>query len=202
MHRLTDWARGSTARQFLVAVSVMALAGVVLGVLWWLTAPTMPGLSVNGGIRPIDDQPGEFIEADGLFAVGTFVFGLLASWWVRRWWTASDGLAMAALVLGLLAASTIAALVGSALGPSYPADDLVDVMVEAPLRLQAAGWLLIGPIAGVGLWFARDFGVAWKEAGTGAEGDDASEGEPDDGLDGDSGAEGRQARGLGREPSP
>ncbi|WP_344744424.1 hypothetical protein [Streptosporangium vulgare] len=64
-------------RDFVITVLVLAVAGVVAGILWSLAAPRPPYVATSDGPLLADPSTQALIAADGWFAVITGVLGLL-----------------------------------------------------------------------------------------------------------------------------
>ncbi len=75
-------------RNAVLTALIVAVTGVVLGVLWHFVAPRVPVLDAGqGGIVVNDPSPEEYVAADGWFTLLGFAFGVVAAvvaWMVRR----------------------------------------------------------------------------------------------------------------------
>lgn len=92
-------------------IAALAVAGLVVGVIWQAWSPAGPiGLIVNGGVQA--DENEAFAAGDGRFALLAVIAGLIAG--VAAWFLRSvrGPLIAAALVLGALISSAVAAGVG------------------------------------------------------------------------------------------
>lgn len=155
------------ARDFVITVLVLALAGVVAGILWSLAAPRPPYVVTGKGPLPADPSTQALIAADGWFAVITGVLGLVCGvigYGVSRGGRplpvvvglAAGGLLGAHLALLVGAAANLGAVSiaasGSSVGSSMP-------LVPGPLALTARGVLYAWPTLAAGVFFVLE-GVA------------------------------------------
>ncbi|MGL5858242.1 MAG: hypothetical protein ACRC35_07555 [Angustibacter sp.] len=124
----------------------VALAGSLLGALWWFLAPVIQLTPDGAGFVA---RPQEFqVAQDGWFAVLTAGMGIIAATAVslrpgrRPLVRALGGLGIVA------AAGVVAAVVGRWLGPAPLADQLAAGVMRpsTPLQLHAAAVLLVGPV--------------------------------------------------------
>nr|WP_222109860.1 DUF2567 domain-containing protein [Streptomyces cupreus] len=145
-------------REAAVITVVVAVAGVLLGVLWWWLAPRVPlvGDVVDGGwVVYLNDTEGEqAVGVDGTFSLLALAFGAVSAlgvFLVRR----RGGVPLvAALALGGLLGSLLAWRVGVWLGPAqdvvaHAKDVGKGVAFSAPLELDAKGALLVWSVAGL-----------------------------------------------------
>jgi hypothetical protein len=130
----------------------LALAGVPVGLLWWLLAPRADFRVTEDGPVPIGDPSGELLIADdGVLVLLLAATGLIAgaaAWWLRR----RRGVAtVVALALGALATGVVAWQLGELLGPGPTQAQLADVgaRLTTPLRLGGLAVLAVGPFAAV-----------------------------------------------------
>lgn len=135
----------------LVLVGGLLGAGVPVGVLWWLVAPTVVCTTVEGSCPYESFEGGRFFIAEGLFAVLAAASGVLAALLVRRWTREIGWPVVVALAVGGALASLAAWRVGVWLGPDDPTGltTATGVLAEQPLRLHADGLLLVWSIASV-----------------------------------------------------
>ncbi|MEV6668591.1 hypothetical protein [Streptomyces sp. NPDC051162] len=139
-------------REAAVVAAVVAVAGVLLGLLWVWLAPRVPLISDGKAVYLKNSEGEQAIGADGTFALLALGFGVLSSavvFWFRR----RGGIP---LVAGLAAGSLLASLIGWRLGVWLgPSSDVVataksvgkGVVFDAPLKLGAKGVLLAWPLA-------------------------------------------------------
>ncbi|WP_318204049.1 AAA family ATPase [Streptomyces sp. SCL15-4] len=143
-------------REAAVLTVALALAGVLLGLLWWWLAPQVPlvgdVLDKNWVVYLKDSEGEQAVGVDGTFTLLGLGFGLvsaLAVFLLRR----RGGVPLVvALGLGSLLGSLLAWRLGIRLGPD--ADVLAHaravgkgVTFSAPLKLSAKGALLAWPLA-------------------------------------------------------
>ncbi|MGW7366321.1 hypothetical protein ACWGI8_23510 [Streptomyces sp. NPDC054841] len=139
-------------RQAAVVLLAVALAGIVLGLLWLWLAPRVQLIATDKAVFVADTEGEEAAGADGTFvllALGLGVLSAAAVFWFHR----RGGIA-------LVAALAVGGLLGSALGWGIgywldPAHDVVaharavgpGVAFDAPLQLRAKAALLAWPVA-------------------------------------------------------
>jgi len=129
-------------------VLVLALAGVVGGLLWWWLAPRADFRITHDGPVVIGNPSEELLVAsDAIFALIVFAFGLVAgvaAWFLRR----RRGVAtVLALAVGACAMAVVAWRFGVTLGAGPSHAQLADVggVVTSPLRLRSLPALAVGP---------------------------------------------------------
>ncbi|MDN3246763.1 MULTISPECIES: AAA family ATPase [unclassified Streptomyces] len=143
-------------RQAAVTVAAVTLSGLLLGVLWWKLAPSVPLVGEVVGDRWLvylkESEGEQSVGVDGTFTLLALAFGALSAvvvFLVRR----RGGVPLVvALGAGGLLGSLLAWRVGIWLGP---AQDVIahakevgkGVTFSAPLKLGAKGALLAWPIA-------------------------------------------------------
>jgi hypothetical protein len=147
---------GSKAlRAVLAAVAVCLSLGLLLGVAWWLVAPTPLVVVRDGAAFLANPESSAFIAADGWFAVLGILAGLLSADLVFRPYRQRG---VAALIAGGVLASVVAWRLGHLLGPdelAARAGAAADGMtIEGPLQLRALGVLLAWPIAAVSVFLS------------------------------------------------
>ncbi|MFI8945816.1 AAA family ATPase [Streptomyces sp. NPDC053750] len=146
----------SEVRQAAVTVVAVALSGVLLGVLWWQLAPSVPLVGDLVGDNWVvylkESESEQAIGVDGTFTLLALAFGAvsaLAVFLLRR----RGGVPLVvALGVGGLLGSLLAWRLGVWLGP---AQDVIahakeagkGVTFSAPLKLGAKGALLAWPFA-------------------------------------------------------
>ncbi|KYK10912.1 MULTISPECIES: hypothetical protein [Streptomyces] len=143
-------------RQAAVAVVAVALSGVLLGVLWWKLAPSVPLVGEVVGDRWLvylkESEGEQSVGVDGTFTLLALAFGALSAVAVFLLRRRGGVPLVVALGAGGLLGSLLAWRVGIWLGP---AQDVVahakevgkGVTFSAPLKLGAKGALLAWPIA-------------------------------------------------------
>jgi len=129
-------------------VLVLALAGLVAGLLWWWLAPRADFRITDAGPVAIGDPPEELLIADdGVFSVILLGFGLMAgaaAWFQRR----RRGVAtVLALAIGASAMAVVAWQLGQLLGQGPTKAQLADVggVVTTSLTLRALAALALAP---------------------------------------------------------
>ncbi|MGW0596609.1 hypothetical protein ACWD11_05615 [Streptomyces sp. NPDC002776] len=145
-------------REAAVVTVGVAVAGVLLGLLWWWLAPRVPlvGDVVDGGwVVYLKDTEGEqAVGVDGTFTLLALAFGAVSAlgvFLVRR----RGGVPLVvALALGGLLGSLLAWRLGVWLGPAQDviahAEDVgKGKTFSAPLELDAKGALLVWSVAGL-----------------------------------------------------
>ncbi|MFJ7035075.1 AAA family ATPase [Streptomyces rochei] len=143
-------------RQAAVAVVAVALSGVLLGVLWWKLAPSVPLVGEVVGDRWLvylkESEGEQSVGVDGTFTLLALAFGALSAVAVFLLRRRGGVPLVVALGAGGLLGSLLAWRVGIWLGP---AQDVVahakevgkGVTFSAPLKLGAKGALLAWPTA-------------------------------------------------------
>lgn len=138
------WAELRDAAVVTVAV---ALAGVLLGVLWWWLAPHVPLIADDSAVYLKDTEGEQAIGVDGTFTLLALGFGLLSAvavFLVRR----RGGVPLVVgLAVGGLLGSLLAWRLGVYLGPTQNVVAHAKavgkgVTFSAPLKLGAKGALL------------------------------------------------------------
>lgn len=143
-------------REAAVVTVAVAVAGVLLGVLWWWLAPHVPLVGDVVGkswVVYLEDTEGEqAVGVDGTFTLLGLAFGALSALTVFLLRRRGGVPLVVALGVGGLLASWLAWRLGVWLGP---AQDVVahaksvgkGVTFSAPLELNAKGALLAWPLA-------------------------------------------------------
>lgn len=150
------WAEVGRDRRFLAGlVGGLAVAGVPLGVLWWLLAPRADFRITSGGPVPIGNPSEELLVADdSVFVLILAVLGLAAgigTWLIRR----RRGLSgLLGVSTGTLAAAAVAWQIGELLGhgPSRAALTHVGGQVTSRLSLGSLPALAVGPFVALLVW--------------------------------------------------
>ncbi len=141
----------------LVAVSSM-LAGVPVGVVWWLLAPLPQVVKRSDGIYRAGEGDESSVAADGWFALTTLVAGVLVALVVYLRTRPGRLGPLLGLVAGGVLGSVVAWRTGAMLGPdslvSTAAGLKVGARFEGPLDLSAYGVLLAWPLGAVITYFA------------------------------------------------
>lgn len=136
----------------LTALAV-AVAGVVLGLIWHFVAPTVPVLDAgSGGIVVNDPSPEEYIASDGWFTLLGFAFGVaaaVAAWMLRRRYRGP--VLLLGAIIGTLGAAVVAWQVGRRIGlsayDSWRDSATSGATYHAPPDLHTHGVLLVPAFA-------------------------------------------------------
>jgi LPXTG-motif cell wall-anchored protein len=150
------WSPWGEARQewrwAALLVGVLAVAGVLLGLLWFGIAPRAQFTITASGPQVIGRPSEELLAGDDslytLLVAGLGLLAGLAAWLVRR----RRGLAgLLGVTLGMLVADALAWQVGELLGPGPSKAELAraGARVTTALHLAALPALAIGPFAAV-----------------------------------------------------
>lgn len=152
------WAGRRDLTAAVLVLVAMVLAGLVLGLVWYLAAPRLSfRIDSSRNIVPLGAVESEaLIGADGWFAALAGLAGIvagLACWWWRavRGPAVAVGLA-AGGVLGGLVMSLIGHLLGH--GPSAAQLRQVGAVVQAPLELRSKVALIVEPFLAVAVYVA------------------------------------------------
>jgi hypothetical protein len=142
-----------------VAVAaVTALAGVPVGALWALVAPTAQVTVVERGIVIAESAGQAFVAADGWFAVLSLLAGICCGVLVHRRFADQGVAAVVGLAIGGCGAALLAWRVGALIGREPDALERAaglpaGSMLEVGLDLRAYGVLLVWSIAAVACYF-------------------------------------------------
>ncbi|MDG9691776.1 AAA family ATPase [Streptomyces sp. Alain-F2R5] len=143
-------------RQAAVTVAAVTLSGLLLGVLWWKLAPSVPLVGEVVGDRWLvylkESEGEQSVGVDGTFTLLALAFGALSAVVVFLLRRRGGVPLVVALGAGGLLGSLLAWRVGIWLGP---AQDVIahakevgkGVTFSAPMKLGAKGALLAWPIA-------------------------------------------------------
>jgi hypothetical protein len=141
--------RSRELRAAATIVTVLALAGVPLGLIWaWWSPPGPRALLFSGGqVQPEESEA--FVAGDGRFAILVVVAGLLAglvAWFAKA---VRGTIVLLALAAGGLVGAAVTVLVGSATGGGTASGKVGTVVDELPLSLHATGLLFLEAAAAV-----------------------------------------------------
>nr|WSX20035.1 ABC transporter permease [Streptomyces tubercidicus] len=130
---------------------LVALTGVLLGLLWNWLAPHVPLVADTRNVYLKNTEGEESIGADGTFLLLAFAFGVLTTAVVFLFRRRGGIPLVVALVVGGLLGATVGWLTGMWLGPTpdmaaHAKEVGPGVVFDGPLRLQAKGALLAWPI--------------------------------------------------------
>ncbi|TDE08078.1 DUF2567 domain-containing protein [Jiangella asiatica] len=123
---------------------VSVLAGVLMGVLWWLLSPEVTGVVVEGGLAADAREGQKMFDRDAVFALLGAGFGLVLAvvYSVRHW--RSPVTTLVTLALAGVAGSYLATLVGGLFGPGGDVAGLENGTQEPfPLRMESPAGLLV-----------------------------------------------------------
>ncbi|MCX5556952.1 AAA family ATPase [Streptomyces sp. NBC_00038] len=134
-------------REAAVIAVAVALGGVLLGVLWWWLAPSVPLIADDTAVYLKDTEGEQAIGVDGTFTLLALAFGAVSALAVFLWRRRGGVPLVVALAVGGLLGSLLAWRIGIWLGPTQ---DVVahakevgkDVTFSAPLKLGAKGAML------------------------------------------------------------
>lgn len=141
-------------REAAVVTVAVALAGVLLGVLWWWLAPHVPLVADDSAVYLKDTEGEQAIGVDGTFTLLALAFGAVSAvvvFLVRR----RGGVPLVvALAVGGVLGSLLAWRIGIWLGPTqnvvaHAKHVGKGVTFSAPLKLGAKGALLAWSLAGL-----------------------------------------------------
>lgn len=137
-----------------VVTVAVALAGVLLGVLWWWLAPHVPLVADDSAVYLKDTEGEQAVGVDGTFTLLALAFGAVSAvvvFLVRR----RGGVPLVvALAVGGVLGSLLAWRIGIWLGPTqnvvaHAKQVGKGVTFSAPLKLGAKGALLAWSLAGL-----------------------------------------------------
>lgn len=143
--------REEAVRGLLVAVLV-ALTGVVLGLVWLWLSPRVPMVSDGQAVYLKDTEGEEAVGGDGTFILIAVVLGVLSA--AAVFWRYRKG--GIGVVLGLAAGGALASVIGWRLGVALgPTTDIVahakavgpKVVFDGPLELRAKSAIVAFPAA-------------------------------------------------------
>jgi hypothetical protein len=158
-------------RAALWTVWLLAVAGVLAGLVWKLVAPRAQiRIDTDGSGYYVDPSPQAYIRADLWFVVISVVVGLAAGALVSRYLRKYPVPAVTGLAVGGLLASIAMWQVGKFLGPLDRAAALnakPGTIVLDSLDLGAKGLLLVLPLVAVATWLVIDVIVNRRRGGDG-----------------------------------
>jgi hypothetical protein len=161
------------------------LAGLPVGVVWWLLAPLPQVVKRADGLYRAGEGDESSVAADGWFALAALAAGILVALVVYLRTRPGRVGPLLGLVAGGLLGALVAWRTGALLGPgslvSTAAGLDVGARFQGPLDLSAYGVLLAWPLGGVITYFAV------------AAGTEAAAEEQDDDRPGDADADGPDA---------
>lgn len=143
----------STLRVVAETVVISLTAGVLVGLLWWLLAPTFAVEVIAGELRPIGPVGENRFGADAWFTILSCIAGVLVALVMFLRHLRRPVVTVCALAAAGLAGSAVGWRLGVLLGPEPIAGALEDITdgtrIDFPLDLGATGLLFGWPIAAV-----------------------------------------------------
>ncbi|SDU75787.1 hypothetical protein SAMN04488563_5038 [Jiangella alkaliphila] len=165
----------STVRVVTQIVAVSAVAGVLMGVLWWLLAPDATGVVVNGGLG-FDAREGQHLFGrDAVFTLVGAGFGLVLSIVFTLWHRRNPVAVLVAMAAMGVVGSLIAQVVGEFLGPEGDVAGLADgAELQIPLRLESDAallvWSMVAVVVAAVVALFREDRTPWTPPAPGAPG--------------------------------
>ncbi len=151
--RSGDPSAGAARRGFLVIVAVLALAGVVTGLLWAALRPDVQVVMTQVGPMPVDEvQAGGLASMDSWYAVlgggaGILLGATLATVFLRHGVITVVALATGGCVAAVLSFVAGSLVANQAVVLSWKPGAALGASLSAPLTLHAHGFFLVWPIA-------------------------------------------------------
>lgn len=143
------------------------LAGIPLGLVWWLVAPVARLVKRPEGVFAVGSHTETAIAADGWFAILALVTGVVAALLAAFLLRDHRLGALAGLAVGGLLGSLVAWRLGVLLGPPAISDSAAGLANQArfdgPLEISAMGVLLAWSLAAVVTFFAAVAGLDARE---------------------------------------
>lgn len=141
-------------RDAAVVTVAVALAGVLLGVLWWWLAPHVPLIADDTAVYLKDTEGEQAIGVDGTFTLLALAFGAVSAVVVFLARRRGGVPLVVALAVGGVLGSLLAWRIGIWLGPTQNVVAHAKavgkgVTFSAPLKLGAKGALLAWSVAGL-----------------------------------------------------
>lgn len=140
-------------RAALIIIGVLAVLGVVAGVIWQQLAPEVEMRMTDVGPYPLNElEAGQLMSMDGWYAALAGGIGLIAGSVLATVFLRYAGTMVIALVIGSCLAAVLAFAVGTVMGNgeiivAWEPDAKLWAPLSAPLQLHAYGVALIWPIA-------------------------------------------------------
>ncbi len=150
---------GEELRDGAIVAMAVAVAGVLLGLLWVWLAPRIPLISDGSAVYLKDSEGEQAIGADGWFTLTALGFGLLTAAGTFLWRRTGGVAVVVGLAVGGLLGSLLAWRLGVWLGPpqnvvAHARAVGAGKVFYAPLQLRAKGALLAWPVAAMAAFAA------------------------------------------------
>ena len=140
----------SPARVVVHIAIASVVAGVLMGVLWWLLSTDVRCVVVGGELVPRNCESREFFDRDAVFTLLGAGFGLVLGVGFTVWHRRTPVTTLVALAAFGVVGSLIARFAGGLLGPSDDVSGLADGTDRMyPLRLDADAALLVWSMVAV-----------------------------------------------------
>lgn len=135
----------------LVQITVVSVvAGLLMGVLWWLLSPDVHGVVIDGGLGADSREGQKLFERDAVFTLLGAGFGLVLAVVFMIWHRRNPVTTLVALAALGVAGSLIARFAGELLGPSDDVTGLANGTDRLfPLRLDSDAALLVWSMVAV-----------------------------------------------------
>ncbi|TDD69647.1 DUF2567 domain-containing protein [Jiangella aurantiaca] len=140
----------SAARVVTHIAVASVVAGVLMGVLWWLLAPDVHAVVVDGGLGYDSSQAQHLFSRDAVFTLLGGGFGLVLSVVFTVWRRRTPVAVLVSLAAMGVVGSLIARFVGEFLGPDDDVSGLADGVERLfPLQLGSDAALLVWSMVAV-----------------------------------------------------
>ncbi|RIQ13745.1 DUF2567 domain-containing protein [Jiangella rhizosphaerae] len=162
----------STVRVVTQIVVASVVAGVLMGVLWWLLAPDVQGVVVDGGLGVDAHEGRHLFTRDAVFTLIGAGAGLLLSAVFAVWHRRNPVAVLVSLAAMGVVGSLIARFVGGFLGPDGDVSGLADgADVLFPLRLETDAallvWSMVAVVVAAVIALFREDRTPWAVPGAG-----------------------------------
>lgn len=140
----------SPVRVVVQVAVVSVVAGIVMGLLWWLLAPDVHGVVVDGGLGTDSREGQKLFERDAVFALLGAAFGLVLAIVFTVWHRRNPVATLVSLAVFGVGGSLIARFAGGLLGPGDDVAGLADGTERVfPLHLESDSALLVWSMVAV-----------------------------------------------------
>jgi hypothetical protein len=148
---------GRQVREGLIVAVLVAVCGVLLGLLWLWLSPRVPLISDGSAIYLKDSEGEQAVGADGWFTLLGLAFGAVAAGAAFLWRREGGVAVVVGLAAGGVLASLLAWRMGVWLGPpqnviAHAKQIGANKVFSAPLQLRAKGALLAWPAASMAVF--------------------------------------------------